>query len=54
MHVANRNARIIASEVYDRGAPVPGVVASPDQNRFLRAVADLISDVAQELELTLE
>jgi len=47
-------ARLIAAEVYDRGAPVPGVVASPDQNRFLRAVADLVAQVADELELELE
>ena len=47
-------ARMIASDVYDRGAPIPTVSASPDQNRFLRAVADLITDVAEELELTLE
>lgn len=47
-------ARIIAGDVYDRGAPIPGVVASPDQNKFLRAVAELINDVANELELTLE
>jgi hypothetical protein len=47
-------ARIIARDVYDRGAPIPGVVASPDQNRFLRDVADLITDVAEELDLILE
>jgi hypothetical protein len=47
-------ARLIAAEVYDRGAPVPGVAASPDQNRFLRAVADLIAQVARDLELDLE
>lgn len=32
-------ARIIAGEVYERGAPIPTVTASPDQNRFLRDVA---------------
>jgi hypothetical protein len=47
-------ARIIASEVYDRGAPIPGVVASPDQNSFLRAVANLISEVAEQSDMTLE
>jgi hypothetical protein len=44
-------ARIIADEVYDRGAPVPGVAASPDQNDFLKAVAQLLVDVSQELEM---
>ncbi len=47
-------ARIIASDVYDKGAPVPTVSASPDQNRFLRDVAGIVSEVAQELEIVLE
>ena len=47
-------AKMIAAEVYDRRAPIPGVAASPDQNMFLRAVADLVGQVAQELELELE
>lgn len=47
-------ARIIASDVYDKGAPVPTVSASPDQNRFLKDVARLVSDVADEREVVLE
>ncbi len=47
-------ARIIANDVYERGAPVPSVAASPDQNRFLRAVADVVEEVADELDLLLE
>ena len=47
-------ARIIANEVFDRGAPVPTVVASPDQNRFLQAVAQVFSDVVEELDIVLE
>jgi hypothetical protein len=47
-------ARIIASDVYDRGAPVPTVSASPDQNRFLKDVAKLVSEVADELDVILE
>jgi hypothetical protein len=47
-------ARIIASDVYDRGAPVPTVSASPDQNRFLKDVAALVSEVSDELEVVLE
>ncbi|TYB38296.1 hypothetical protein FXF50_11660 [Micromonospora sp. AP08] len=47
-------ARIIASDVYDKGAPVPSVSASPDQNRFLKDVAGIVSDVAQELDIVLE
>lgn len=47
-------ARIIAHDVYERGAPVPSAVASPDQNSFLRSVALLVSDVAADYELVLE
>ncbi|MEU4712214.1 hypothetical protein AB0F73_00880 [Micromonospora purpureochromogenes] len=46
-------ARIIASDVYDKGAPVPTVSASPDQNRFLRDVAGIVSEVAEELDIVL-
>ena len=47
-------ARIIATDVYERGAPIPSAVASPDQNNFLRAIAELVRDVAAEFELVLE
>jgi hypothetical protein len=47
-------ARIIASEVYDRGAPIPTAVASPDQNRFLKDVAQVIREVAELFGVTLE
>ncbi len=41
-------ARIIANDVYDRGAPIPTVSASPHQNRFLRDVADAVDGVVRE------
>ena len=47
-------ARIIASDVYDRGAPIPTVSASPDQNRFLKDVAALVTEVAQDVGVVLE
>jgi hypothetical protein len=47
-------ARIIAADVYDRGAPVPTVSASPDQNRFLKDVASLVAEVAAQLDVILE
>jgi hypothetical protein len=47
-------ARIIASDVYDRGAPVPTVSASPDQNRSLKDVAQVVSDVAADFNVVLE
>jgi len=47
-------ARIIANDVYDRGAPVPSVVASPDQNRFLKDVAQLVAEVAEEFDVVLD
>lgn len=46
-------ARIIASDVYERGAPIPTVTASPDQNRFLEAVAGVLTDVAEEYDIAL-
>lgn len=47
-------ARIIASDVYDQGAPVPTVSASPDQNRFLKDVAQLVDAVVKEHGVELE
>lgn len=47
-------AQIIASDVYERAAPVPTVAASLDQNGFLRSVADAVSQAAEELDLVLE
>ncbi|MFJ2257849.1 hypothetical protein ACIOKD_05785 [Streptomyces sp. NPDC087844] len=47
-------ARIIASEVYERGAPIPTVTASPDQNRFLRDVAEAVDEVVREFGGDLE
>lgn len=47
-------ARIIATNVYDRGAPIPTVSASPDQNRFLRDVADAVDEVVREFGGDLE
>ena len=46
-------ARIVADEVYDRGVPVPTVAASPDQNRFLHEVAEVVTDVATQFDLEL-
>ncbi|MFD5627133.1 hypothetical protein [Streptomyces sp. NPDC127072] len=47
-------SRIIDAEVFGRGAPIPTVAASPDQNSFLKAVANTVSEVADELKLILE
>ena len=47
-------ARLIAAEVYDRGAPIPTVGASPDQNRFLKEVAVLVAEVCKDLDVILE
>ncbi|MDQ6877628.1 MAG: hypothetical protein M3082_07990, partial [Candidatus Dormibacteraeota bacterium] len=41
-------ARIISADVYDKAAPVPSVVPSPDQNRFLREVAGMVDRVAND------
>jgi energy-coupling factor transporter ATP-binding protein EcfA2 len=47
-------ARIISHDIYDRGAPIPTAVASPDQNKFLRSVAEAIDEVATEFGAELE
>jgi len=47
-------ARIISHDVYERGAPIPTAVASPDQNKFLKAVAEAIDEVAAEFGAELE
>lgn len=47
-------ARIIAEDVYDRGAPIPKVTASPDQNQFLQDVADVVQEVAEEFDVRLQ
>ena len=47
-------AGIIADKVYGRGAPIPTVAASRDQNSFMADVATLVAGVADELDLVLE
>ncbi|MGW3311997.1 hypothetical protein ACWDG9_36045 [Streptomyces sp. NPDC001073] len=47
-------SRIIDAEVFGRGAPIPTVAASPDQNSFLKAVANTVAEVAHERKLILE
>ena len=47
-------ARIIANDVYDRGAPIPSASASPDQTSFLRDVADAVNEVVTEFGADLE
>jgi energy-coupling factor transporter ATP-binding protein EcfA2 len=47
-------ARIISHDVLDRGAPIPTSVASLDQNKFLKTVADAIIEIADEFEAKLE
>ena len=47
-------ARIVANDIYNRSVPIPTVSASPDQNRFLKEIAALVSEVADELGVILE
>lgn len=46
-------ARIISADVYDRAAPVPTVIPSPDQNNFLHEVATVVDTVASKLGIEL-
>ncbi|MFD9012103.1 hypothetical protein [Streptomyces sp. NPDC059552] len=41
-------ARIIDADVFGRGAPVPTAAPSADKNSFLKAVADILTEVADE------
>ncbi|CAM5267205.1 hypothetical protein [Streptomyces avidinii] len=47
-------ARIIDADVFGRGAPVPTVAPSPDKNSFLKAVADILTEVADETRFVLD
>ncbi|WP_434740398.1 hypothetical protein [Micromonospora sp. SH-82] len=47
-------ARIIATDVYGRGAPTPAASAWADRDRFLQDVEDIFSEVAEELDIRLE
>ena len=47
-------AGIVANDVYDRGAPIPSVSASPEQNRFPREVAEAVDEVVHEFGGDLE
>ncbi|MER6444896.1 hypothetical protein [Streptomyces venezuelae] len=47
-------ARIIDADVFGRGAPVPTAAASPDQNSFLKAVADIVTEVADQNTFVLD
>lgn len=42
-------ARRIANDVYDRAVPVPTAAATLDQNKFLTEVADLLTEVSDEV-----
>lgn len=43
----------IIDHIYDRGAPIPSVTPSPDRNKFLREVTDVVETLAQEMEIGL-
>jgi hypothetical protein len=49
-----RRASIIGERIYDRAAPVPDVVPSPDRNSFLNDVAALVEGVCVEMGAQLE
>jgi hypothetical protein len=47
-------ASIIGERIYERAAPVPDIVPSPDRNSFLNDVAVLVEGVCAELGAQLE
>lgn len=46
-------ARIIETEVYQRGAPIPSPAASPDQNALINDVVAVVDEVARQHGVTL-
>ena len=46
-------AKIIAGEIYEKAAPIPDVVPSPDKNRFLHEVSDIVRQTAEECSIKL-
>jgi energy-coupling factor transporter ATP-binding protein EcfA2 len=48
-----RRAHIMATDIYERGAPIPPATA-PNHNRFVQAVQEAFTEVAEELKLGLE
>ncbi|QHN32409.1 hypothetical protein GII32_20250 [Gordonia amarae] len=49
-----KRAQIIEHDIYSRGAPIPSVSASPDQNSFLRDVVGVVTTVVNECGGVLE
>jgi hypothetical protein len=46
-------ASIIGERIFDRAAPVPDVIATPDRNAFLHDVTAVVENVCQEMEASL-
>jgi hypothetical protein len=46
-------AAIIDNDIYDRAAPIPNVVPSPDRRAFLHEVIALVDNAAAVLEVQL-
>lgn len=47
-------AGIIAEHIYDKAAPIPDVVPSPDRNKFLKDVFEVVEQAAESTGVTLE
>lgn len=46
-------AAIIGERIFDRAAPVPDVIATPDRNAFLHDVTAVVENVCQEMGASL-
>lgn len=47
-------AEIIAVHVYGNAAPVPAIAPTPDRNRFLHEIVELVNEAAQECDVELK
>ena len=47
-------ATVIASDIYDKAAPVPDVTPTPDRNKFLHEVIEVVRTSAEAHSITLQ
>jgi hypothetical protein len=47
-------ASIIADDVYGQAAPMPTITPTPDRNRFLHEIVELVSAAARHCDVALQ
>jgi hypothetical protein len=49
-----RRARVIASDIYQKAAPLPDAAPSPDENKFFNGVIEAVRKAAGEHKIMLQ